>query len=197
MPPHEASTLLVLSSSLLSQSQKISNLSSQTLTALPSPVNFSSKLVVLNPSPSKNQSETQDTLYNITNCALLLLVLPTDSSSMTPHINLGMARPTTYAPHLTPFPSPLYPHCLARNCLCLWKPAPHQAGLQSSSHSSGLSKQDISQIFEETSNAWAESTWEAYSSGILAYHVYCNKRASQSTFKPPFHTPWQLPLLPV
>jgi hypothetical protein len=27
-----------------------------------------------------------------------------------------------------------------------------------------------------TSHAWAESTREAYSSGILAYHVYCDKR---------------------
>ena len=73
-------------------------------------------------------------------------------------------------------PSPLHLHCLARDCLCLWKPAPQASYLQDS-QASGLSEQDLLHIFNMTSNAWAKSTCKAYSSGILAYHVHCNHRS--------------------
>ena len=93
------------------------------------------------------------------------------------HNPIARAKPTAYAPHLTPVPSPLRPHCLARDRLRLWKPAPYQANLPSGVDVASLSEQDVSRIFEVTSNAWAESTHEAYSSGVLAFHVHCDKRS--------------------
>jgi hypothetical protein len=52
-----------------------------------------------------------------------------------------------------------------------------------------LSEQDVSRIFEVTSNAWAESTHEAYSSGILAYHVHCDKRDIPGHLQAPISHP--------
>jgi hypothetical protein len=94
-----------------------------------------------------------------------------------------------YTPHLTPIPSPLRPHCLACDRLRLCKPAPHQAGLSSDEWSAILSEQDVTRIFEVTSFAWAESTQEVYSSGVLAYHVHCNKRNIPENLRAPASHP--------
>ncbi|KAF8802917.1 hypothetical protein BYT27DRAFT_7073653, partial [Phlegmacium glaucopus] len=76
-----------------------------------------------------------------------------------------------YSPHLSPQPSPLRPHCLARDRLCLWKPAPSVC----SRHNSAP-EEDIDHVFNVMSNAWADSTRESYSAGILIYHVHCDKK---------------------
>ena len=110
------------------------------------------------------------------NHARPLVIHPLDPSQAPPPFDPGSARPTAYAPHLTPILSPLRLHCLARDRLRLWKPAPQASSLQDS-WASGLSEQDLLHIFDVTSNTWAESTYEAYSSDILAYHVHCDHRS--------------------
>ncbi|KAF8797483.1 hypothetical protein BYT27DRAFT_7018258, partial [Phlegmacium glaucopus] len=89
-----------------------------------------------------------------------------------------------YSPHLSPQPSPLRPHCLARDRLRLWKPAP-------SVHSrhSNAQQEDIDHIFDVMSNAWADSTRESYSAGILVYHVHCDKRAVPEESRAPTSQP--------
>jgi hypothetical protein len=126
--------------------------------------------------PTQSQSEVSNTPPVVTNRVRPLLTHSTNEDPTTLRHEPETARPTAYAPHLTPVPSPLRLHCLARDRLRLWKPAPHQAGLPSDGRREILSEQDASRIFEVTSHAWAESTREAYSSGILAYHIYCDKR---------------------
>lgn len=176
MPPPGASTHRLLSSSLISQSRIVYNTSSLTTTVdLPTAVS-SSKLTSPTLGPTQNQSEISNTLPVVTNRVRPLLTPSTNSDPTILHHEPGIARPTAYAPHLTPIPSPLRPHCLARDRLRLWRPAPHQADLPSDNHREVISEQDASRIFEVTSHAWAESTREAYSSGILAYHVFCDKR---------------------
>ena len=41
---------------------------------------------------------------------------------------------------------------------------------------STLDEKELEEIFNVMSNAWAESTRESYSSGILVYHVYCDMK---------------------
>lgn len=40
-----------------------------------------------------------------------------------------------------------------------------------------LSEQDLSRVFEVMAGSWAESTREAYGSGLLVYHVFCDTRS--------------------
>ena len=44
---------------------------------------------------------------------------------------------------------------------------------------------DLEQIFNVMSNAWAESTRESYSSGILVYHVYCDMKGIPEELRAP------------
>ena len=82
-----------------------------------------------------------------------------------------LTKPSAYNPSLSPLPSPLRPHCLAKDRLRLWKPS-----LDVLSHHSSVPEDDLSHVFEVMLNAWADSTRETYSAGILVYHVYCNVR---------------------
>ena len=89
-------------------------------------------------------------------------------------------KPSAYSPHLSPHPSPLRPHCLARDRLRLWKPSPAVC-----SRHSTADEGELEQIFEVMSNAWADSTRESYSSGILVYHVYCDMRGVPEELRAP------------
>lgn len=87
-------------------------------------------------------------------------------------------RPAPYSPDLTPAPSPLRPHCLARDRLRLWKPSSSRHTRDSDGRLVGsLSEQDLSRIFEVTASSWADSTREAYGSGLLVYHIFCDSKA--------------------
>jgi hypothetical protein len=169
-----------------SSSQMFCNISSQTSTVHPP---TSSELLGDNLNPTKSQSEASSTLPSGMSRSHPLPIHSANLDPATLHHSSGTARPTAYAPHLMPIPSPLRPHCLARDHLCLWKPAPHQAGLPSDERNTFLSDQDLSRIFEVTSFAWAESTQEAYSSGILAYHIHCDKRSILEYLRAPTSHP--------
>jgi hypothetical protein len=86
-------------------------------------------------------------------------------------VRTHISRPSAYSPNLSPQPSPLRPHCLARDRLRLWKPS-----LAVTSRHSTDQEDDIERVFDVMSNAWARSTQESYSAGILVYHVYCDAK---------------------
>ena len=82
---------------------------------------------------------------------------------------ISAARPSAYSPHLTPNFSTLRPHCLTWDHLCLW------VLNDSAGCSITLSEEDLTCVFNIMSHAWAQSTQESYSSGLLSWHVYCDK----------------------
>jgi hypothetical protein len=90
------------------------------------------------------------------------------------------SKPSAYQPSLSPLPSPLRPHCLARDRLWLWIPSP----LVASRHSSAQGD-ELNHIFDVMSNAWASSTRESYSAGVLVYHVYCDKKGIPEELRAP------------
>ena len=90
------------------------------------------------------------------------------------------ARPAAYSANLSPLPSPLRPHCLARDRLRLWLPSPTVISRHSENRG-----EELEEIFNVMSNAWAESTRESYSSGILAYHVYCDVKGLPEELRAP------------
>lgn len=81
--------------------------------------------------------------------------------------------PPPYAPNLTPQPSPLRPHCLARDRLRLWRPAvsPSRAG---HNQLNPISEEQLECILQVINAAWAESTKTLYGAGLLVFHVYCD-----------------------
>ena len=92
------------------------------------------------------------------------------------------SKPSAYSPNLSPHPSPLRPHCLARDRLRLWIPSP----AVSSRHSEPAGEEgELERTFDVMSNAWADSTRESYSSGILVYHVYCDVKGVPEELRAP------------
>ena len=53
------------------------------------------------------------------------------------------------------------------------------------SRHSGAQGGDINQVFDVMSNAWASSTRESYSAGILVYHVYCDVKSIPEELRAP------------
>jgi hypothetical protein len=85
-------------------------------------------------------------------------------------------RPHPYLPSLTPLPSTLRPHCLARDRLRLWLP-PH--GRSSRDHTGSplpLSDVDFNRILTVIGHSLASGTRETYGSGLLVFHVFCDAR---------------------
>lgn len=54
----------------------------------------------------------------------------------------------------------------------------------SDSRDLGITERDLLRTFDVT-RAWADSTCEAYSSGILVYHVHCDKREVPEALRAP------------
>ncbi|KZV90554.1 hypothetical protein EXIGLDRAFT_770703 [Exidia glandulosa HHB12029] len=77
------------------------------------------------------------------------------------------SRPRPYPAHLTPRPSALRPHCLARERLLLWVPLASQLNLD-------LSLDERRLVFDVLSRSLAPGTMETYGSGLLLFHVVCD-----------------------
>ncbi|KAG1744195.1 hypothetical protein EDB19DRAFT_1578610, partial [Suillus lakei] len=73
----------------------------------------------------------------------------------------------------------LRPHCAAKDRLRLWRPATANASLSCLPHADAQCIQDV------MIHAWAGSTQEAYGSGILAYHVYCDSNSINEAMRTP------------
>lgn len=91
---------------------------------------------------------------------------------------LNAPTPQRYKPGLTPLPSPLRPHCLARERLRRWLPSGGNTRFQS--HDSPntpdiiISDDQLNRILEVMGSSWADSTKETYGAGLLVFNVYCD-----------------------
>jgi hypothetical protein len=181
-----------------STSLRISGNLSSTMIANLFPVSAISRLAETPLNPSQNPNEISTTMTQKSNSipsTTLNRSRPSNPSNRPrPHESriqnpppilqtVSTARPSAYSPRLTPNPSVLRPHCLARDRLHLWKPFISHI---SRCHAN-LSEEDINCIFNVMSNAWSQSTHEAYSSGLLAWHVHCDKRSVPESLRAPAH----------
>ncbi|KAG1793655.1 uncharacterized protein HD556DRAFT_1443444 [Suillus plorans] len=95
---------------------------------------------------------------------------PTPSSSST--------APKTYKPELTPHPSSLRPHCLARDRLRLWIPSGMNpryvelAAVSKGAQEVEITDIQVSCILDIIGSFWAQSTKEMYGVGLLVFHIF-------------------------
>jgi hypothetical protein len=86
--------------------------------------------------------------------------------------------PQCYKPDLTPQPSVLRPHCLARDHLRLWTPAgisTRQAVITAEWRANHeISDTQLECILDVIGSSWAQSTKETYGAGLLVFHVFCD-----------------------
>lgn len=80
------------------------------------------------------------------------------------------SKPMPYQADLTPIPSALRPHCLAKERLRFWRPRTTQPLGPPGSET------DLARILDVMSHAWEEGTRESYGSGLLVFHVFCDKK---------------------
>jgi hypothetical protein len=81
-----------------------------------------------------------------------------------------------YHPHLTPLPSSLHPHCLAHKRLHLWKPAFSCQPQDDQGQQLNLTDNNLNRVMDVMAHAWTESTHETYGTGLLTYHIFCDKK---------------------
>ncbi|KAH9062378.1 hypothetical protein EDB87DRAFT_297914 [Lactarius vividus] len=91
-----------------------------------------------------------------------------------PAVSPSHKKPAPYPSSLTPLPSLLRPHCLAKNHLRLWTSASCQNAL---SGASTLNTAERERIKDTMIHAWEEDTREAYGSGLLMWHCFCDDKA--------------------
>ncbi|KAG2113858.1 uncharacterized protein F5147DRAFT_680112 [Suillus discolor] len=86
--------------------------------------------------------------------------------------------PQNYRLNLTPKPSTLRPHCLARDRLRLWLPAGdstrQEIAVTSQSPRHEISEAQLERILDVIGSSWAQSTKETYGAGLLVFHVFCD-----------------------
>lgn len=78
-------------------------------------------------------------------------------------------RPRPYQASLTPAPSPLRPHCHAKNRLKMWLPLNSNV-----SRANLFSPENLERVKFLIAGAWSDNTHEVYGSGLLVYHVWCD-----------------------
>ena len=82
-----------------------------------------------------------------------------------------------YPPALTPRPSDLRPHCLARDRLQVWRPLASRAATDSRGLQVGnITQCDLDRIIEAIVSSYAQGTRESYGAGLLVFHVFCDAR---------------------
>ncbi|KAG2335583.1 hypothetical protein BDR05DRAFT_851696, partial [Suillus weaverae] len=88
------------------------------------------------------------------------------------------SNPQIYRVNLTPKPSILRPHCLARDRLRLWRPARSSTRqtvtIENQSPSHEVSDAQLERILDVIGLSWAQSTKETYGAGLLVFHVFCD-----------------------
>ena len=82
-----------------------------------------------------------------------------------------------YPQALTPKPSDLRPHCLARDRLQVWRPQVARAAKDRDGQKVGdIAQHDLDRILEAIVSSYATGTRESYGAGLLAFHVFCDAR---------------------
>jgi hypothetical protein len=91
-------------------------------------------------------------------------------------LSTRVSTPAPYFKDRTPLPSVQRPHVLARDRLRLWLPLSPRNALDQECHPTNLTLTDIERVREVMIGAWADSTRETYGSGLLIFHVFCDKK---------------------
>ena len=91
-----------------------------------------------------------------------------------PYDSMPVAKPRPYKPDLTPAPSALRPHCLAKQRLLMWLPTPLSPRAINSPYYEPIDDSKIQHILSIIGASWANSTKELYGTGLLVFHVYCD-----------------------
>lgn len=101
--------------------------------------------------------------------------LPRFDANINSHYNsTAIVKPRPYKPDLTPAPSPLRPHCLAKQRLVMWLPSPTSPRAKNSPSYKPLDEDETQRILSVIGASWADSTKELYGTGLLVFHVYCD-----------------------
>ncbi|KIJ06928.1 hypothetical protein PAXINDRAFT_91249 [Paxillus involutus ATCC 200175] len=95
-------------------------------------------------------------------------------SVISPHNPSTVHKPKPYKPDLTPIPSPLRPHCLAKHRLVRWLPNIAPPRVTSVNADRTLDNNEAQRVLDVIGASWAESTKELYGTGLLVFHVYCD-----------------------
>ena len=91
-------------------------------------------------------------------------------------------NPTPYPRTLTPAPSRLRPHCLAKDRLRLWSPVISQVATSGYPNTEDAERQRVKDTMV---HAWEEDTREVYGSGLLMWHCFCDGRATPEQDRAP------------
>ena len=94
--------------------------------------------------------------------------------------------PAPYQPHLTPTPSSLRPHCLAKDQLRRWIPA--SKPLQPAS-GDGPAEAERERVKDMMVHTWEEDTRVAYGAGLLMWHCFCDKKGVPEESRAPAAQP--------
>ncbi|KAJ6519000.1 hypothetical protein C8R45DRAFT_1204272, partial [Mycena sanguinolenta] len=97
-------------------------------------------------------------------------------------LSTAARRGHPYKPDLTPRPSPLRPHVLARDRLRLWRPL---AGRSASGSGLQATDAELVRILNVLAHAWTDGTTETYGSGLLSFHVFCDSKMVPETSRAP------------
>ena len=81
------------------------------------------------------------------------------------------STPLPYHADLVPKPSPLRPHCLAKDCLWLWLPATNTVP----SHTIVILEDQVHRVMQVINHSWNDSTKATYGTGLLIFHIFCDR----------------------
>ena len=87
-----------------------------------------------------------------------------------------------FPPNLTPSPSPLHPACPVKDRLRLWKPASSNG--QNDENPTFLLA-DEERIKEVLAEAYSDATKATYGTGLLVFHVFCDKKEIEDSKRTP------------
>lgn len=113
-------------------------------------------------------------------------------------------NPQPYRTSLTPTPSPLRPHCLARDRLSYWKLFCEDTRRTITSNDPrelSISDSQLDRVLEVMGSSWAASTKEMYGAEemygarLLVFHVYCDTQQIAESQRCPISRPLLLAFL--
>lgn len=96
------------------------------------------------------------------------------------------ALPRPYSADLVPVLSPFRPHCLCSDRLRLWRPILGRGG---TNLGWDLTNKQVETIISLMISSYASGTRGVYGSGLLVYHVFCDKNGIPDSLRCPASTP--------
>jgi len=98
--------------------------------------------------------------------------LPSPADTRGPPVTVPKLR--SHPLNLRPLPSPIRPHCLAKDRLRLWTPSTPSSRPSGDTAPATVSDNALNRILEVIGASWADSTKVLYGNALLTYHVYCD-----------------------